>query len=73
MFCPSQIVLSVGCVVIAGAVKIVNVWLLELEPQLLVVVSVKVYTPCATAAGKLKFNDVWLLMITLLLFLKTQA
>jgi hypothetical protein len=42
VFCPSQIVLSVGSVVITGAVKIVNVWLLEFEPQLFVVVSVSV-------------------------------
>ena len=58
MFCPSQIVLSVGCVVIVGAVKIVNVWLLELEPQLLVVVSVKVYTPCATAVHFASVSEV---------------
>ena len=56
VFSPSQIVLSVGCVVMAGAVNTVIEWLFELLPQLFVVVNVSVYTPGAIAAGKLKFK-----------------
>ena len=58
VFCPSQIVLLVGCVVISGAVNTVIEWLFELLPQLFVVVSVNVYTPGSTLTGKVKFKVV---------------